>query len=56
MKTSEGSPRTLVTGIVLFVALFGVPLLMRSTYRLQELDYVLAVTMVAIGLNIVTGF
>jgi ABC-type branched-subunit amino acid transport system ATPase component/ABC-type branched-subunit amino acid transport system permease subunit len=56
MKALSKVSRTGSVGSVLFLLLFGVPVVMHSGFRLQELEYVLAVTMIAVGLNVVTGF
>lgn len=52
------SPRSHLGGIVVLIAiLVALPLLTgTSTYRLLQFDYILSLVMVAIGLNVVTGF
>ena len=57
MKTRTGRNRRemIVLGVI-FAALFLLPLLNNNTFRLQQYEYIVAVTLVAIGLNIVVGY
>jgi ABC-type branched-subunit amino acid transport system ATPase component/ABC-type branched-subunit amino acid transport system permease subunit len=55
MRTSARS-NALAGGAVIFSLLFAVPLVWGSDFRLQQFDYIIAVTMIAVGLNVVTGY